>query len=711
MGSTQTVAPAVSEAERKIGQQVLVAVNEAIRRAHAAGKGEPLIADRKPKSPASGTLQDCEFGLMVLTAHRWLSSRGLSSGELAETKKVAGLLTALASRIVHRLTVQDRKEFSGGELENSLVFFTGDPYTVWAHRTSSAHLDAAMLVTAFLSAALEDLGTDLQKARFLATPDLVRQGIESLPDAALYVCVQGLQYAVSCRTIGPDGFAGFSCDPASARQKSDEPGVLGALKDYDRLFFTWTTCETIHELRGWDLDEVAKTVTAHRLIDEAKALRSALVDDLKLASRWCRETFLDGFRALEPLPVSQLVIEIGNLPPGAPPTGKVESLAAYVRHVYYISQYAAIRSIEPEGIDLAEVGSILNILDSLVGEQILNSGLDKAPHPLLSDTLTNQYHLGLSNPNPYKDDAYFPLVVRSVSGLLSRTITKLDTLATRDEVQRLVIEFRRSLADRYQRLVNRRPEPNEPGDEALWSYAEGFPYVLYATQRTVFGLLEYAEFLNTMEEFERTAARPVASAEIQQQIHQILAEQLAKVLIGPVTDSLVRTLSSLLPADGQQSSSVAPTADQSLLPSPDWARAPLFALLEEFNREFLHYKLEGRIEQLANHLVDIRATVQLSQQRRSPKSATGIERVHAPLRDAMNGIVNFPGLPELRVLQDEGRWDAASLRPVLCEYMFRQFINNGRSLADLVTDGNAFPGQVKAAIGLISLMNKESTAS
>jgi hypothetical protein len=156
---------------------------------------------------------------------------------------------------------------------------------------------------------------------------------------------------------------------------------------------------------------------------------------------------------------------------------------------------------------------------------------------------------------------------------------------------------------------------------------------------------------------------------------------------------------------------VAPTADQSLLPSPDWARAPLFALLEEFNREFLHYKLEGRIEQLANHLVDIRATVQLSQQRRSPKSATGIERVHAPLRDAMNGIVNFPGLPELRVLQDEGRWDAASLRPVLCEYMFRQFINNGRSLADLVTDGNAFPGQVKAAIGLISLMNKESTAS
>jgi hypothetical protein len=676
---------------QKIDSHILKAVNELIRRAYADGDGEPQIEDRKEKKdgPASGTVQDCEFGLMVLTAREWLSRQGRLEGDLGKPEVVKGLVIALVHRTVERITNTNVVDFSGGELKGSPVFFSGDPYTAITvlqgtrkREVFSANLDAAMLIIAFLAAALEEFDDELDGIEFSGNEDIVKGGIKTLKTAALLVIKEGLLYASQCRVYEKDQLVGYTCDP----MRSTAGDVPGSNEEYDRLFFSWTTCETIHELSNWApyLDSVEASNAAPTFVKEIKLLLDGLQQDLKKISSWCLGFFLDRFRNdLQPSQVPEvgrIVLEIGKLgevqKPSPKQEGDLSDLGKYVTHVYHLSQYAAIRSIEPLDISLGEVSNIINLLDTIVG-QILSSGLDAATHPRLFETLTRNYRLGSSNQQLYKDDAYFPLVVRSLSGLLSRTLTTLGAVATREKVTALVLEFRRSLRTRYDNLIERRPEPGMPGDEDLWSYAAGRPFVLYATQRTVFSLLEYAKFVQAMEEWERSSSKVVPIERIELEVRELLVKSFADVLIGPVIERFIKSAPFLkevsnlpMSGDGQGVQTQLP------LPEPKWTHSAILSLLAEFKVEFEGQKqIYEVLKQRANSLVEFRTKLH---EARAKSSNPKVARVAKTMEGSMTNLLKTKGFHHL---DETNAWEADTLIPVLFDYLFRQFVSTSEPLA------------------------------
>jgi hypothetical protein len=679
---------------QKIDGYILKAVNELIRRANADGDGEPQIEDRKERKdgPASGTVQDCEFGLMVLTAREWLKGRGRLEGDLGKPEVVKTLVIALVQKTAERITnYTNVVDFSGGELKGSPVFFSGDPYTAITvlqgtrrREVFSANLDAAMLIIAFLAAALEEFDADLGGIEFNGNEEIVKRGIKTLKNAALLVIKEGLLYASQCRVYEKDQLVGYACDP----MRSKAGAVPGSNEENDRLFFSWTTCETIHELSNWApyLDSIEASDAAPAFIKEMKLLLDGLQQDLKVISDWCLGVFLDRFRNdLQPSQVPEvgrIVIEIGKLGEVQKPSPKQEEdlsdLGKYVTHVYHLSQYAAIRSIEPLNISLGEVSDIISLLDTIVG-QILSSGLDAATHPRLFETLTRNYRLGSSNQQLYKDDAYFPLVVRSLSGLLSRTITTLGTVATRDKVTALVLEFRRSLRTRYDNLIERRPEPGMPGDEDLWSYAAGRPFVLYATQRTVFSLLEYAKFVQAMEEWERSSSKPVPIERIELEVRELLAKSFAEVLIGPVIERFIKSAPFLRgtpslpapPGDGQGVQLQLP------LPEPKWTHLTISSWLADFKAEFDggQPKIFDVLSLRAGILVEFRGKLQ--EARRLPTNPK-MARIVKIMEGAMDDLLKIRGFSRLEETND---WEKSTIVPVLFDHLFREFVSSPEPLA------------------------------
>jgi len=663
----------------EIEDHIVKAVNELIRRAYAGEDGELEILDRKEDAPLSGTVQDCEFGLMVLTVRGWLTERGSQLlGGLGDSERIKKLVVALAQRTIERITRTNVLDFGGGDLKGSPVFFSGDPYTLSKVRkvdVFSANLDSAMLIIAFLAAALEEFDDDLALVEFKGNESFDKRNIKTLKTAALFVCNEGLLYASKCRVYDQDRFVGYTCDPAS---NVANPST-GSIDEYDRLFFSWTACETIHELSNWTsyLDLVEKSGTAPSFLKDTRTLLEDLQQDLKRASSWCSESFLDRFRVVEGPPVGRIVSEVGKLgqneAPGSDLDKELDRLAKYVTHVYHLSQYAAIRSIEPLGISIREVRDIVTLLDTIVGQHILSSGLDAATHPRLFQALSRYYSLGSSSREPYKDDAYFPLVVRSLSGLLTRTITTLGTVATRDEVSTLVLEFQRSLRARYDNLIERRPEPVEAGDEYLWSFAAGNPFVLYATQRTVFSLLEYAKFLQTME----SRRDKVPREKIEVEMRDLLAKSFADVLVGPVIDKfiqsapfLMETSSLLVSGDGQGVQLQLP------LPEPKWAHSVILAILTEFKSEFEgQQQIYESLRQRANSLVEFRKKLH---EARTKSSNAKVARVAKAMESSMANLLKTRGF---RRLDEANEWDSDTLVPVLLDYLFRQFVSSSESLA------------------------------
>src|SRR5436309_4497301 len=172
---------------QEIEGHIVRAVNELIRRAYAGEDGELEILDRKEDAPLSGTVQDCEFGLMVLTVRGWLIERGSPlMGYLGDSEKIKKLATALAQRTVERITRTNVLDFGGGDLKGSPVFFSGDPYTLSKVRkvdVFSANLDSAMLIVAFLASALEEFDDDLARVEFKGNESLEKRGINTLRTA------------------------------------------------------------------------------------------------------------------------------------------------------------------------------------------------------------------------------------------------------------------------------------------------------------------------------------------------------------------------------------------------------------------------------------------------------------------------------------------------------------------------------------------------
>src|SRR6185436_17630125 len=311
-------------------------------------------------------------------------------------------------------------------------------------------------------------------------------------------------------------------------------------------------------------------------------------------------------------------------------------------------------------------------------------GLDTARHEDLYRTLTRYYSLGVTSNTMYRDDAYFPLIVRSLSGLLSRTIDSLD--ASGRDTQDLVKSFDLSLQKNSQNLLMRQAKEEQDGDAQLWSIMTRKPYVLYATQRTVFALIEYMRFILKMEEPDEEESKD--------SLRDLLTKSLAKALLAPVINDVLDKYPHLDPSKAQ-----APAQDH--LPEPIWARRVISSWLDDFTEEFSKQKLPEKIPQFAEKLSRLRNGFR---KRRPSKPGSQIEKAHAVLKEAIESIFNLPevGL-KLRALDEGDRsWTAEILLPVLFEHIFREYTKNGRSLADLATvEGNDLWKQIEEAQGIV----------
>src|SRR6185369_16375746 len=129
-------------------------------------------------------------------------------------------------------------------------FFTGEPYTQHSRgKKYSANLDAAMIAIAFLILAVNRFHEQLSKDRPPQIKDVpIPEWIQNQRDAVLFIIIEGLEYASQCRVIPSGKFLGFTCDPES---NQDRPADGGLELDVDRLFFTWTACETINDVMTW----------------------------------------------------------------------------------------------------------------------------------------------------------------------------------------------------------------------------------------------------------------------------------------------------------------------------------------------------------------------------------------------------------------------------------------------------------------------------
>jgi hypothetical protein len=489
-----------------IRQQILNALAVMFKRAIARDVDDPEIKDNKLGLPYSGTMQDCEFGMVLLAVKEWFSSWSseaeffLAIDRAAFERVVLGLVKRVVTQVVVRKQNQE-----GGE-GDQLSFFTGEPYTRYEKRRVikySANLDAAMITLAFLALAVAEFNETLARLEHQLDVDGLPGWVRNLRDAILSVIVDGLNYAKDCRVMAENEFKGFTSDPGSNRAHPENGGLDDA---HDRLFFSLTASETINDMVGWQeryLNAPTSVPPPIEAITQITSQITELSDTLEKTKVWCYERFSAEFDAFIVEDPTELVREVGSLKSArwsASLEEQVHQMELSVQHVYHFSQYATIQSLTPFHLTFNELRLIVDKLDRLVFS-ILNSRLDESEDEALFRTLTRQYSLGESSPFPYSDDAWYPLVVRSLSGLLSRTLHDLWRRYTRIEVQTLVSVFRRSLEFHVDNMIARRPFVEEPGDEELWSYAAGQPYVLYATQRTIFALMFYEQFRRDTEAF------------------------------------------------------------------------------------------------------------------------------------------------------------------------------------------------------------------
>lgn len=586
------------------------------------------IADSKseietdPRLAASGPLQDCEFGMILVLARDWCSGGG-GEKDFFNSARFEQVVCVLVKRVVDRVFQVDKnlaRGDKGGEGKKKqdgrpTAFFTAEPYTKYTDQKVrfpyySANLDAAMITIAFLAPAISQYNERLVGYDY--KPPGLPDWVHNLRDAALYVILDGLHYALDCQIIANRKCQGFTCDP-NTRDKFPEDGGFGpnSGRENDRLFFTWTACETIRDVAEWRdsyLKNLPPTPPPKAAVDELTPLIQQLEESLLQSANWCKSNFYKDFENFE-VPDTAHLVKLGW---SAETEDQINQMERDVLHVYHLSQYAAIRSLAPEGVTLEEVRTVSDKLDSLVTDAIMDSDLDAADDPALFRTLTRKYWLGTSNPGFYIDDAWYPLVVRSLSGLLSRTLSGIGRKYSRTDVDDLTKAFEDNLKNHVDNLLERRPEGGSDGpDGKLWSFAINQPYVLYATQRTVFALMTYGDFLTEVARFRTDLAysiNPIGSVvpgSLRQELSLRAARKLADTILDPIIDELLqvaRVSAGVAPAAAGNGSGV-------LLPDEPWAAGTIRDVVGLFTTEFEEQRFAERLRQRANILIYFRETI------------------------------------------------------------------------------------------------------
>jgi hypothetical protein len=681
--ATETANIGVSlESESSIlRRRVIDAVDVMFNRVVEQGAEDPEPQDSKDevkdnKLNPSGPLQNCEFGFALLIVRDWLGDAFFKTINKANFDTV---VLALVTKTVKRVLLRNRSD-KGGAGEHA-AFFTGEPYTEYAKgQNFSANLDAAMITLAFLAPAVQQFNETLAARDHELGPEatFLPKWVGNLRDAVLFVIQEGLEYAEQCRVVHNNTFLGFTSDPES----NDAARENGSLEPDDRLFFTWTACETINDLILWR-ESYINEKTSPAIPKEAAAKLVQHIEDLKKtlikSARWSAEQFLERFETFEPPENRRLVVDIGSMRRDAalPPEKETDvlAMAQKVQYVYLMSQYAAIRSLVPENITLKEVNTIIDKLDLLVQKSILESRLDEAEHVVLYRTLTRSYSLGKSNPETYKDDAWYPLVVRSLSGLLSRTLQDIGTRFSRPEVLSLTLTFKKSLKEHVRKMTERRPSGGESGqDGKLWSFALDQPYVLYATQRTIFALIKYEEFLMAVDRFEKEVPD---SEKREEEFSMIFARQFMEFFRPAIKQLLIQVPSGS--SDGT-SSVAALTAPDGELPAQPWAARTIREWLQSMKKDFVNSQVANNIEQQVQTLKLIKplADSYTTSPARLPRDQRHGKDLLGELVDAFKAILDYKE-KEVGKRLGQSNWQDEELRKILFEYLFKNYLEGPTS--------------------------------
>jgi len=672
-----------------INRQIVDAAQEMFDRAISGTTSGPeitdndiTIIDEKENLPQCGPLQDCEFGMILVLARHWCQ-RGSVESEFFNSPRFEQTVLLLVRRAIDR-TLQIDKQKSrvdeGGEGKKKLdgkltAFFTGEPYTEHKKNTNkrfdqySANLDAAMITIAFLAPAVSQYNDKLAVLNYSASglPDWVN----TLRDAALYVILDGLNYAIDCQIIVGNKCQGFTSDPRT-RDEHPSDGGFAPENENDRLFFTWTACETIKDMTLWRdsyLEQPVSPPPPPAAVAELKSLIKQLEDALLQAATWCKSYFYKRFEEFE-VPETKPLVELGWV---AEQEEQINQMARDVLHVYHMSQYAAIRSLAPEGVTLDEVRTIVDKLDELVKKSVMVSKLDASDDPALFRTLTRDYSLGSSNPNPYQDDAWYPLVVRSLSGLLSRTLQGFERRALRSDVETLTNTFEDSLRYHVTNLLARRPDGGTDGPNGkLWSFAINSPYVLYATQRTIFALMTYGDFLIEVARFR--AGISIGKSGLRQELSLRAAQKLVDTLFGPVIDDLIRMVS----VAPQSTSSGTEANGGAPVPEEPWAFDTVNEWLEKMTKDIKDSRVANTLTSSTNILILVRNTV-LSN-RFSDRQRISFELCSGLLRD----IFACEGVGELL---EKSTWEPEDVKGILFNHLFTEYrMSPNTSFATLLSN-------------------------
>lgn len=674
----------IDRALASIRRQIIDAVSLMFNRAIASsGPDAPKINDDKEGLNESGNLQDCEFGMILLLVREWFRDQLIEEEflEAINSSDFEKVIIALMKSVTSRVLVRKQSD-EGGE-GNAVSFFTGDPYTKYDKgRTSkySANLDAAMITLAFLAPAIERFNQQLavldHDLRLQALPDWVR----NQRDASFLVILEGLKYARDCRVDNNTGFQGFTSDPVSQRARPAD----GAIElEFDRLFFTWTACETINDLKRWRgsyLKALASIPTLEQPVAEANSLIEELEGMLREAAEWCKDHFLPVFKDFKAENAKDLVRKVKPLGDERIPSDleeQIERTAASVQYVYHFSQYAAIRSLVPELVLIEEAQIILEKVDELVTTTILGSELDKSTQPDLFRTLTRLYSLGTSPAKKYIDDAWYPLVVRSLSGLLYRILNDLNKRFLWDDVNRLTLLFSKSLDNHFNNMIDRRPFGGEEGpDGKLWSYAVDGPYVLYATQRTIFASMKYADFLIEVDRFQKEKPQ---EGDLPTRVARDLGEKYFREVI-------IDILAKAGPHEFLARSSPDTFDSDHAMPKDAWAASVIRKWLVSFTASFEQSQVKTNLAEKASWLSLIKECVERYQPTKGldARKRKGVEEQLAKLKEEYEKIRNFEQVGKR--LAGLKEWEGEELNAILFEYLFQNCVQRAAISIDELTN-------------------------
>jgi hypothetical protein len=418
--------------------------------------------------------------------------------------------------------------------------------------------------------------------------------------------------------------------------------------------------------------------------------RIALLETaMRRAGEWCRNEFKE-YETWEPPDPKDAVGQINALGTRAIKTktqqDQKDDIAKAAQHVYHLSQYLAIRSLAPGSVQRDEIDAIIQRLSRVVKVTICDSGLDDAVQPDLFRTLTRRYSLGKWD--FYEDDAWYPLVVRSISGMISRKLIDLRTgsRTNRAEIAALWKEHKETIQYQAQAMIARHAHGSEPGTEKLWSYATGKEYVLYATQRTVFALMSYRDLLDRVQEFEAEEAKEPTSDNRESNLSRFLANRLAEEYFRPIIREWL---------DSQSPQGMLPTAGAAapdpILPKERWAANLMRDWLGRFAGEF-----EGSIanytQTYAERLAFFQKLFKAAQDKfqNNPEFSRANKTFLALLRTQPVGWA----LQQLD--HDEGKWDSEKVRGLLLVQLFADFVvRRPKNIQDLTArkdrDGSSDP--------------------